>query len=271
MNTFINLLYNNIDRTIYSINNSISLFDIPIMLFSCLYLTTLGTIGYNLFKNNFVRNKKQLIIIRGVPGSGKKNLVYHLENNINDKKEFTIISSQYYYYSNNKYIFDRKNINESYSYSFKNYIDALVDKIHRIYIINNNNKSWMYENYIKLAKEYNYDIKIVEIMCPDKQHLYYFNTRSKHNPPMSYSKHIFSDWDEDLNAQKYEAFLGTNKARLPGDSLPSYPPITSDDLDNELDIYNNQKIIDKNYDDNNFNNNLDNDYNHVDKKNRLQL
>jgi len=100
----------------------------------------------------------------------------------------------------------------------------------------------MYANYISLAYAYNYKVTIIEICCPDEEHLHYFNKRSIHNPPYSYSKNIYIDWDEDDNSIKLEPYLGNFKGPLPGDSLPAYPPITKKQLDNELDKYREQNL-----------------------------
>jgi len=66
--------------------------------------------------------------------------------------------------------------------------------------------------------------------------LKYFNSRSRHNVPMTYSKKVFSEWENDQIAQYYEPFFGNEKGSLSGDCLP-FPKVTKDQLDKELDDY----------------------------------
>tara|TARA_Y100000385_G_scaffold291335_1_gene368693 strand:+ start:2843 stop:3757 length:915 start_codon:yes stop_codon:yes gene_type:complete len=215
--------------------------DLPILILSVSYLGFLFSSGYNFIKNyNKSKKKKEVIIIRGVPGSGKNLLIYDYEKYTDDN--FLICSTDDYYKQDGTYNFYRKEVNKAERYCFQKFHDGLKFNIPKIYIENNNNKLWMYANYISLAYAYNYKVTIIEICCPDEEHLHYFNKRSIHNPPYSYSKNIYIDWDEDDNSIKLEPYLGNFKGPLPGDSLPAYPPITKKQLDNELDKYREQNL-----------------------------
>ena len=226
----------------------------PLFIMTSLYLSIFWLMGYTLVQNiiYFKKNKtiKEVIIIRGVPGSGKNCLIYDLEYDNNSN--FSIISFNDFFIKDGTYKFDRTLINKAYSYSFQKFINCLQINIPKIYINNINNNKWMYNNYIILAQIYNYKVKIIEILCDDQNYLYYFNKRSKHNTPMNYSKNIYNNWDYDENANYIEPYLGNFKGPLLGDSIPSYPPTTKEQLDIELDEYkskisnNNQNIINNN-------------------------
>lgn len=225
----------------------INYLDIPLFIMSGMYISTVGLMGYTLIKNiiDFKKKKSnEVIVIRGVPGSGKNCLIYDLE--YDNDSNFSIISSDDFFEKNGIYKFDRKLINKSNSYSFQKFHDCLKLKIPRIYVKNINNNKWMYSNYISLANTYNYKVKIIEILCDDENHLYYFNKRSAHSPPMSYSKNVYNNWDYDENANFIEPYIGNFKGPLPGDSLPSYPNINKEQLDLELDEYNKKEKVIKN-------------------------
>jgi len=266
LNTYYSFLEN-----FYDINY----LDIPLFIMSGIYISTFGLMGYTLIKNiiNLKKNNlkmsnngknNEVIIIRGVPGSGKNCLIYDLE--YDNDSNFSIISSDDFFEKNGIYKFDRALINKSNSYSFQKFHACLKLKIPKIYIKNINNNKWMYSNYISLACTYNYKVKIIEILCYDENHLYYFNKRSTHSPPMSYSKNVYNNWEYDENANFIEPYIGNFKGPLPGDSLPSYPTINKEQLDIELDEYNkkekvikNECIINSDYDDNDNSDNNDDD------------
>lgn len=219
--------------------NDINYIDIPLFIMSGIYLSTVGLMGYTFVKNLINLKKKkvnEVIIIRGVPGSGKNCLIYDLE--YDNDSNFSIISSDDFFEKEGIYKFDRSLINKANSYSFQKFHDCLKLNIPRIYIRNINNNKWMYANYISLAYTYNYKVKIIEILCDNENYLYYFNKRSTHNPPMSYSKNVYNNWEYDENANFIEPYIGNFNGPLPGDSLPSHPPTNKEQLDIEMDEYN---------------------------------
>ena len=214
--------------------NDINYLDIPLFIMSGIYLSTVGLMGYTFVKNLINLKKKkvnEVIIIRGVPGSGKNCLIYDLE--YDNDSNFSIISSDDFFEKDGTYKFDRSQINKAYSYSFQKFHDCLKINIPRIYVKNINNNKWMYSNYISLANTYNYRVKIIEILCENENYLYYFNYRSTH------SKNVYNNWEYDENANFIEPYIGNFSGPLPGDSLPAHPPTNKEQLDIEMDEYNN--------------------------------
>merc|ERR1712078_306870 len=92
----------------------------------------------------------------------------------------------------------------------------------------------MYSNYIRLGESYGYKIEIIDIICSNNDELTYFNKRSSHKVPMSFSKNVYNDWDDDEFSTKIEAYIGDFNGPPPGDSMPSFPPKTKEELDYEL-------------------------------------
>ena len=183
--------------------------------------------------NNVI--EKEVIIVRGISGIGKDSYVHY--NELDKKGLFATVSSDDYFYNkNDEYIFDIKCISKSNAYCLDKFHIYLQSKVPRIYLTNVNNKIWMYSNFINIAKSYKYNVKIVEIVCDSIDYLKYFNFRSKHNVPITFSKKTYNEWEYDNESKRYQAYIGNRKGPLIGDSIP-YPKLTEKFLNNELDEY----------------------------------
>lgn len=190
------------------------------------------------------RAHKQVFILRGVPGSGKDNYVYHRESFFEDSVEknntFAIVSNDEYFHKYNNSTFSGRDVMKAMSFCMNQYLNYLQFGVSRIYVSNVNNKGWMYTNFVKLAGMYNYEVVIVELKCYNMDYLKYFRDRTKFNTPITFCKNVFQDWDEDENSAWIEPYLGNHIGPLPGDSLP-YPKCTLEHLDRELDEYMREK------------------------------
>ena len=175
--------------------------------------------------------KYLVTIIRGLPGAGKTNLVYNLEEH--REKIYSICNSNDYFYQDGSYKFKSKLINNSEKYCYNKFLNSMKDKIGRIYVLGNFNKKWMYENYKLAAELNNYSVRTIEMDCPSKNHLKYFNTRCKYDFPLKKALTLYKEWEIDEDALLQEPYI----EELPGDSLPSLKKITKEQLDKELDNF----------------------------------
>lgn len=227
------------------------LIDAALLLISGAWLGTAGVVGFALFKSfgnsgkslkDRVNNskKKEVVIVRGVPGVGKDNYVYY--NEFGEDANFTVCSSDDYFYENGKYHFNRSKINRSEAYCLQQFHQSLKLGIPRVYLTNVNGQRWMYANYIRLAESYKYDVRVVTIQCEDEDQLRYFNSRSRHNVPMSFSKKVFEDWEYDPNETIIEPYIGNEEGYLEGDSLP-FPQRSVEQLNKELEDYQSRSCL----------------------------
>jgi len=255
----------------YSKINTKFLVNIPLLSVSLGWATLFGAVFYRsicniVYKNNLFYqinsvSEKELIILRGVPGIGKNN--YVLNEELCKKGIYAVVANDDFFIKDGKYVFEREFLNKSNAWAFDQFLTYLELDVPRIYIANFNNKIWNYSNYIKLATSKGYKIKIIEFKCNDINELRYFNKRSVHNIPYSYSKKIYDDWDEDTNSIFIEPYIGTHEGYPLGDTIPNYPKKTKEELDKELDDYFTRKI-DISHQDTEYNNN-DNSSEIVDK------
>jgi len=162
---------------------------------------------------------KEIFIIRGVPGIGKKHLVYHMERDFNDNKGFCICDRNNYFIREGKFEFKPKYIHQANQQFRMNFINALDYKsLQRIYVIGYFEEFWMYEEFIKLGELNNYKVRVIELRCPDEEHLTYFNKRGKTSPPLIKSKKCFEVWEHDTDAYIQEPYIEP----LEGDCIPKY-------------------------------------------------
>ena len=237
-----------------------TLANIPLISYSFGWLAIFTMVSYRCILNIFNKNdlfykiqrtgKKEVIILRGVPGIGKNN--YILEEELDRDTIFSVVSLDDFFIKENKYLFDRSLLNKAHNWAFEQFNIFTDIGVPRIYISNLNNKKWNYSNYIRSAIKSGYKIKVVELVCNNHQELHYFNKRSVHNIPYSYSKKIYEDWDIDANSIHIEPYLGDHWNQLEGDSLPAFPSINVAELDKQLDNYRNKMIesVEDNVEDN---------------------
>jgi len=237
---------------LYTSYTDITLKNIPLISYSFGWLAIFTMVSYRCILNIFNKNdlfykiqragKKEVIILRGVPGIGKNN--YILEEELDRDSIFSVVSLDDFFIKENKYLFDRSLLNKAHNWAFEQFSIFTDIGVPRIYISNLNNKKWNYSNYIRSAIKSGYKIKVVELVCNNHQELHYFNKRSVHNIPYSYSKKIYEDWDIDKNSIHIEPYLGDHWNQLDGDSLPTFPSITVAELDEQLDNYMNKIVKD---------------------------
>ncbi len=92
----------------------------------------------------------------------------------------------------------------------------------------------MYQNFIDLAVEHNYNFKVLDFYCPTRDYLALYNSRCTYDIPMKVSIKYYNRWVYDEFSQIVEPYLPSD---LPGDCIPSYPKRTHKQLDKELEDY----------------------------------
>lgn len=187
----------------------------------------------------FRNPRKCIYILRGLPGSGKTSYISKIVDKIKNKDSYRICNYQDYLDANNP-----RDIPKSYTICFNMFMDYLDDySIKTIFIDNPNIESWEYQNYIDLVNIYGYDVKIVEISCPDYNYIEYFWSRTSTKITLENMKSMWNRWeenDEDNNVIYREPYVEMDISSQ-GDCLP-YPEKTLEELDIELDEI--QKKID---------------------------
>jgi hypothetical protein len=155
-----------------------------------------------------IPDNKQVKIIRGVPGIGKRNYIYYLESDMN--REYVICDINDFFTTNGTYEFNGKHLAEAESSMMTKFITAINNTDRRIYVIGTFEKPWMYNNYINIAKLNGYDTYVTELDCANTTELRHFNKRSTHNVPYSKSVKVYTSWESDNTTYKRSPYLSDN-------------------------------------------------------------
>ena len=235
------------DITIYDVLDTLN--DVSLAFLGLIAVTQFGLMCYNIY-TTFSCNKKQakiqrkvdklaklnipdnkqVKIIRGVSGIGKRSYVYYLESDMN--REYVICDINDFFTTNGTYAFNGKNLAEAEANMMSTFITAINNIDKRIYVIGTFERQWMYSNYINIAKLNGYDTYITELDCDNTAELRHFNKRSIHNVPYSKSMKTYTSWETDNTAYKRSPYLSDT------DELQSrrYPCLICSDSNSDSDV-----------------------------------
>jgi predicted kinase len=107
---------------------------------------------------------KTLIIMRGLPGSGKSSVVKLLTTG--HPAEGVICSADHYFEKDGEYRFDPKLLGKAHAASLKLAQDAMGAGVPLVIVDNTNTQRWEFEKYVEAAKEYGYVIHELTIGRP---------------------------------------------------------------------------------------------------------
>lgn len=195
-----------------------------------LYLWVMTT--YTFCKTLWPRRKEAhcVTIVRGLPGSGKTQLVY--QNEKDKDRVYSICDAQDFFYSKGKYRFDPILQQQSDQYVLSKLIHSMRDRIPSIYVVGSYSKTWQYYNYLDLAESFGYKTRIIEIGTPNSEYVEYFAKRSKHQVPLAKMKRLQDEWEWDYQSTVFEPFVDS----FEGDSLP-VKFVSVQQLDKEMTDY----------------------------------
>ena len=212
-------------------------------------LATMTYLGISLLFtgiNNIIFSKKHLVILRGLPGSGKTSYIKHLiqDQGINN---YTICSAFYYFKKGLVYRYNPRRLPHAYQSCWRSFLEATMNDCPYIFVNNPNAEKWEYENYLFVGRQLGYDIDIVEIDCPGSTYVDYFQKRSRHNVPLQTARAMAERWEDDSSSQIvscYDSDDEVDYVKVP-DTI-SNPYFNANDapdptiLDRQLDDYHNK-------------------------------
>ncbi|RXG70025.1 2',3'-cyclic-nucleotide 3'-phosphodiesterase [Armadillidium vulgare] len=112
---------------------------------------------------DYFRKSKIMVILRGLPGSGKSTIAKHIE-----RKHIScrICSADNFFMKDGEYVYDRSLIKEAHAQCQENAIKAVEEQISVVVIDNTNLKLWEMNFYLNLAKKFHYVPLIIESKTP---------------------------------------------------------------------------------------------------------
>ncbi|NWV31523.1 N4BP2 protein, partial [Grantiella picta] len=100
-----------------------------------------------------------LVLLRGVPGSGKSYLARNL---LEDNSGGIILSTDDYFYKHGQYHYDPDCLGEAHDWNRKRAKEAFEKRISPIIIDNTNIQAWEMKPYVTLAQEFKYKVMFRE-------------------------------------------------------------------------------------------------------------
>ena len=153
-------------------------------------------------ETNNENNKKKIVIMRGLPGSGKS---HYVKNNYADAvvcsadsvfERLALKEGKTY-----EEVFQPWMLSKAHAECLHEFIIALAANEPVIIVDNTNTTKWEYRNYIAIATHLvDYEVEIIEVPCPDKAALEKFHARNSHGVPWESMEMMFSRWEDDDRA-----------------------------------------------------------------------
>lgn len=165
----------------------------------------------------------QVLIARGLPGSGKSYLFSELSCHFQ-----TEICSADSYFENDTYNYDPKSLALAHSHCFLQFIAAIQKHPQIIAVDNTNSRLWEYHVFVGLATILGYPVRIVEVICSGAATMKAFAVRNKHDVPYAALKGMYENWETDPSAILIPPAL--ENVYLPEDPVEQVLNLCSDEL-----------------------------------------
>lgn len=102
------------------------------------------------------RDQRLLIIMRGLPGSGKSHAASLIQPSL------ILSTDDYFLNANGDYVFNVKLLSKAHAWNQKRALAAFKEGVNTIVIDNTNVRMWEAKPYAKMAKEAGYQIQVRE-------------------------------------------------------------------------------------------------------------
>jgi hypothetical protein len=99
-----------------------------------------------------------LILLRGIPGSGKTTLAEIILQNPSNSKPEILSADDFFINQEDEYIFDSAKIKEAHNYCQFRCSERMRQNISRIVVANTFTQKWEMDIYYDMAERYNYRI-----------------------------------------------------------------------------------------------------------------
>lgn len=114
----------------------------------------------------------QVIIMRGIPGSGKSTWAKDFIA-AQQSKDWLVVSADHYHMVGSTYRYDPKNAGAAHAQCLRNFMTAVMERgnytgsdIDGVIVDNTNTTAWEIAPYYALSLAFQCDVKIVRVHCP---------------------------------------------------------------------------------------------------------
>ena len=151
-------------------------------------------------EKNVVNHSSQVVILRGLPGSGKSFLAQQCTEYLNDPSQVAVCSADNYFTNKSSYSFEMTQLHSAHLHCFDQYLNAILEHKKLIIIDNTNTQLWEYTFYVYICKLLAIPHTILEVPCLDARMLDMYRSRCVHNVDHAASLSMYQRWQKDKNA-----------------------------------------------------------------------
>lgn len=145
---------------------------------------------------SFFSKPKRLVIIRGLPGSGKTTLAHEISGNSGK-----IFSSDDYFIENGYYIFQQGKCRDANLWNQKRVEEAIKSEEQLIIVDNVNARKWEAKAYVELAVKHGFEIQFVEPNTSWKFDVDILAEKSVHSVSKKHIVRMLKVWETDFTVE----------------------------------------------------------------------
>ena len=142
-----------------------------------------------------------VVIMRGLPGSGKSHLLTHSLEAMSNPSKVAVISADSFFTEGSDYKFNPSAVFKAHLGCISQFLDALLCSEKSVVAIDNtNSQSWEYYIYTYLCQVLGLICHILEVPCPTSALAERFRCRNQHKIQSSAVNRMLQRWEEDSMA-----------------------------------------------------------------------
>ena len=141
-----------------------------------------------------------VIVLRGVPGSGKSFLSHHCSEFFEDPSQVAICSADDFFMDDSKYTFSTSQLHRAHLHCFDHFLNAILEHKRMIIVDNTNSQLWEYQSFVYISNLFAIPCSVLEVPCLDVQMLEMYRSRCVHNLDHGASLSMYQRWQKDPQA-----------------------------------------------------------------------
>jgi predicted kinase len=146
---------------------------------------------------SFSSIQPSVVIMRGLPGSGKSHLVSHSAEYLSNPSQTAIISADDYFIDDSsRYRFDSSSAHKAHLSCLVKFLTSLANGARLVIIDNTNTQQWEYTIYTYICDILGYQYYILEIPCIGQLMCETYLHRNLHNIQLPAMNKMSQRWEE---------------------------------------------------------------------------
>lgn len=134
--------------------------------------------------------ERKVIVLRGIPSSGKSTKARELAKSVEGS---VICSADDFFMKTGTYVFDPNLLRAAHQSCFRKFTKSLQDSVPLVIVDNTHTRKWEYEKYVEQAQEFGYEVEIVSLPHPDPE---VAAARNLHGVGIEIIKKMIARWQD---------------------------------------------------------------------------